>query len=95
MVPLDGGPPRLFPHVTIDAEWSADGKSLLYLVARDGIANLLRQPISGGPEVPLTRFSDERIFRFSASPDQKRWAIVRGNIASDVVLLSEQQRAEP
>ena len=95
VVPLDGGPPRLFPHVTIDAEWSADGKSLLYLVARDGSTNLWRQPIAGGPAVPLTRFSDERIFRFSASPDQKRWAIVRGNIASDVVLLSEQQRAEP
>jgi hypothetical protein len=41
--------------------------------------------------MPLTRFSDERVFRFSATPDQKRWAIVRGNIASDVVLVSERK----
>ena len=41
--------------------------------------------------MPLTRFSDERVFRFSGSPDQKRWAIVRGNVSSDVVLVSERQ----
>ena len=91
VVPLDGSPPRLFSNVTIPAEWSGDGKSLLYLVARDGGTNVWRQPIAGGPAVPLTRFSDERIFRFSASPDQKRWAIVRGNIASDVVLVTERE----
>ena len=91
VVPLDGSPPRLFSNVTIPAEWSGDGKSLLYLVARDGATNVWRQPIAGGPAVPLTRFSDERIFRFSASPDQKRWAIVRGNISSDVVLVSERE----
>ena len=91
VVPLDGSPPRLFSNVTIPAEWSRDGKSLLYLVARDGGTNIWRQPITGGPATPLTRFSDERIFRFSASADQKRWAIVRGNIASDVVLVSERK----
>ena len=89
VVPLDGGAPRLFSNVTIPAEWSGDAKSLLYLVTRDGGMNLWRQPIAGGPAVALTRFSGERIFRFSASRDQKRWAIVRGTIASDVVLVSE------
>src|SRR4029077_3038079 len=91
VVPLDGSAPRLFPEVTIPAEWSGDSKSLLYFVTRDGGTNLWRQPIAGGPALPLTRFSDERIFRFSASADQKRWAIVRGNIASDVVLVSERE----
>ena len=90
VVPLDGSPPRLFSNVTPSAEWSGDGKSLLYLVARDGGMNLWRQPIDGGPAMPLTRFSDERVFRFSGSPDQKRWAIVRGDVSSDVVLVSEQ-----
>ncbi len=91
VVPLDGSPSRLFSNVTIPAEWSGDGKSLLYLVARDGGTNVWRQPIAGGSAVPLTRFADERIFRFSASPDQKRWAIVRGNVSSDVVLVSERE----
>jgi Tol biopolymer transport system component len=89
VVPLDGSAPRLFSNVTIPAEWSGDAKILLYLVTRDGGTNIWRQPIAGGPAVPVTRFSDERIFRFSASRDQKRWAIVRGNITSDVVLVSE------
>jgi Tol biopolymer transport system component len=91
VVPLDGSPPRQFSNVPVAAEWSSDGKSLLYLVARDGATNLWRQPIAGGPAVALTRFADERIFRFSGSPDQKRWAIVRGTIASDVVLVSERK----
>ena len=91
VVPLDGSPPRLFSNVTTSAEWSGDGKSLLYLVARDGGTNIWRQPIDGGPAAALTRFSDERIFRFSASPDQKRWAIVRGTVASDVVLVTERE----
>jgi len=88
VVPLDGGPPRLFPDVTINADWSADGKNLFFLVVSGGAGNVWRQPIAGGPAVPVTRFSEERIFRFSASPDQKRWAIVRGTVASDVVLVS-------
>jgi len=73
----------------LPAQWSSDAKSLLYYVTRAGGTNIWQQPIAGGPAVPLTRFSDERIFRFSASRDQKRWAIVRGEIASDVVLVSE------
>ncbi len=67
VVPLDGGAPRLFPNVTIPAEWSGDAKSLLFLVTRDGGTNIWRQPIAGGPSMPVTRFTDERIFRFTAS----------------------------
>ena len=66
-------------------------ETVVYLVTRGGGTNVWRQPIAGGSAVPATRFTDERIFRFSASPDQKRWAIVRGNIASDVVLVSERE----
>ncbi len=91
VVPLDGSAPRLFSNVPVPAEWSGDGRSLLYLVARDGATNLWRQPIAGGPAVALTRFSDEMIYRFSSSPDQKRWAVVRGTVASDVVLVTERE----
>jgi Tol biopolymer transport system component len=91
VVPLDGSPPRLFSNVTVPAEWASDAKSLLYFVTRDGGMNVWRQPIAGGPAMPVTRFTDERIFRFSGSRDQRRWAIVRGTIASDVVLVSERE----
>jgi hypothetical protein len=75
VVLLDGSPPRLFPNVTIPAERSGDDKGLFYLAARDGGTNVWRQPIAGRPAAPLRRFSAERIFRFSASPDLQRWAI--------------------
>jgi hypothetical protein len=52
------------------------------------VSNLLRQPITGGPAVPLTKFSSEQIFSYAVSPDQKQIAIVRGRVSSDVVLVS-------
>ena len=38
-----------FPASRSPAEWSGDGKSLFYVVARDGGTNLWRQPIAGRP----------------------------------------------
>jgi TolB protein len=91
VVPLDGSAPKLFPNLPIPVMWSGDGKSLLYLVTRAGATNLWRQPVAGGPAVQVTRFSDQRMFNGALSPDQKRWAIVRGTISADVVLVSERQ----
>ena len=91
MVPVDGSAPKLFLNVSLPEFWSGDSKSLLYLVTRAGATNLWRQPIAGGPAVQVTRFSDQNMFNGAVSPDQKRWAIVRGNISSDVVLVSERQ----
>jgi TolB protein len=91
VVPLDGSAPKLFPNVPIPMYWSGDGKSLLYLVTRAGAMNLWRQPIAGGPALQVTHFSDQTMFNGALSPDQKRWAIVRGNVSADVVLVSERQ----
>ena len=66
VVPLDGAPPRLFPNVTIPAQWSGDGKSLLFLVVRGGASNVWRQPIAGGP----ARTGDE-VLRRKAIPVQR------------------------
>jgi eukaryotic-like serine/threonine-protein kinase len=90
VVPLDGGAPTRFPTIRVPAYWSPDGKSLLYLVTRLGAANLWRQPVAGGTPVQVTRFSDEDIFRYALSGDG-RWAIVRGKISADVVLVSDRQ----
>ena len=77
--------------VLIPAQWSGDGKSLIYTVSRGGATNLWRQALAGGPAEQVTKFSDETIFRYAMSHDQKRWAIVRGNTSSDVVLASERR----
>jgi Tol biopolymer transport system component len=91
VLPMDGGPARRFPTVLIPAQWSGDGKSLIYTVSRGGATNLWRQSLAGGPAEQVTKFSDETIFRYAMSHDQKRWAIVRGNTSSDVVLVSERR----
>jgi serine/threonine protein kinase/Tol biopolymer transport system component len=90
IVPVGGGPPRRFPNVRIPwVQWSADGKSLLYLITTGGASNLWRQPIAGGPPSQVTQFSDEEIFNYSWSEAHRRWAVARGNTSRDVVLVSQ------
>jgi Tol biopolymer transport system component len=89
VVPISGGQPTLFPGVRIPVQWSADGKSLLYQLTTRGAANLWRQPIAGGLPVQMTRFQNETIFGYAWAAGQNRWAISRGDISRDVVLVSE------
>jgi Tol biopolymer transport system component len=72
----------------LSLSWSADGKSLQYLLTQNGTTNLWQQPIAGGKPTPLTRFSSDEIFRFSWSWDRKHLLFTRGKTTSDVVLLS-------
>jgi len=80
-----GAPERLFPQVPPNARWAPDGKSLIY---NDGV-NLWRQPVDGGAPVQITRFSGDQIFAFEVSADQRRWALVRGQVDADVVLVAQ------
>lgn len=82
---LDSTDERRFPNVPASAQWAPDGKSLLF--RRGG--NIYRQPVPEGPLEQLTKFTPEQIFAFAVSPTQKQWAIVRGQVVSDVVLVSE------
>jgi len=80
---------RTFPAVPGEARarWSADGKSLVYVVTSNGVSNLWAQPVSGGSPTQLTHFTQERIFAASPSPDGKSLAFIRGRKTSNVVLL--------
>ncbi len=68
-------------------KWSPDGKSIAYIDDRDGVSNIWRQPISGGPPHPMTNFDDSFIFWFDWSRDG-RLAAARGTINFDVVLIT-------
>ncbi len=80
-----GAPERLFPRVPPNARWAPDGKSLIY---NDGV-NLWRQPLVGGAPAQVTQFSGDQIFAFAVSADQRRWALVRGQVDADVVLVTQ------
>jgi serine/threonine protein kinase/Tol biopolymer transport system component len=68
--------------------WSPDGRSLEYILTRNGSSNIWEQPIHGRPPRQLTTFSSGRIFDFDWSHDRKRLLLARGEVSSDVVLLS-------
>ena len=89
VIPMQNGAVKLFDTVPPNGTWSPDGKALLYIETRDGVSNVMRQPVTGGPPSPVTHFTADQIFGYAASPDRKHLAIVRGRVASDVVLVSE------
>jgi hypothetical protein len=61
---------------------------LEYLLDREGATNLWEQPLSGGLPRQLTKFTSGRIFDFNWTGDGKQLLLSRGEVTSDVVLLS-------
>jgi Tol biopolymer transport system component len=76
------------PGGTDRVRWSQAGTSLQYLVTQDGATNLWEQPLAGGKPKQLTKFSSGRIFNFNWSSDHRKLLLTRGDVTSDVVLLS-------
>lgn len=94
-VMTDGGPLVKTFYVAGDFEglrWSPDGRGLQYLQQKNGATNLWEQPFSGGPPHQLTKFTSGRIFDFHWSADRTQLYLCRGDITSDVVLLSHLQK---
>jgi Tol biopolymer transport system component len=92
MVVITAGKPdgiAKLPSVPVPAMWMPDSRSLLFVQTRRGVSNLWRQPIDGGAAVQVTKFTNERIFRHALSRDRSRWAVVRGDLSRDVVLVTE------
>jgi eukaryotic-like serine/threonine-protein kinase len=92
VVPAAGGNVRRYETVPPNAAWAPDSRGLIYYSSTAGVANLMRQPLSGGAPAPITRFTSEQIFAYALAPDQKQLAVVRGRVSSDVVLVSSVDR---
>src|SRR5216684_4167782 len=76
------------PPDFIEFRWAADGRAMDVLLTRNGISNLWRYPLSGGAGKQLTHFTSERMFGFAWSRDGKQLLTTRGNISTDVILIS-------
>jgi hypothetical protein len=61
---------------------------LQYLVTQKGATNIWEQPLAGGKPKLLTKFISGRRFDFNWSSDHRR-LLTRGDVTSDVVLLSK------
>ncbi|MDQ3172303.1 MAG: DUF5050 domain-containing protein, partial [Acidobacteriota bacterium] len=68
--------------------WLPDGRSLAYIVTREGVSNIWSLPVDGGPPKQLTNFTSGQIFWFDLSRDGKPNLFARGATTKDVVLIS-------
>ena len=64
-------------------QWTLDGRALNYVITRDNVSNIWRQPIDGGAPVQVTNFTTNLIFNFAFSPDGSQIALSRGTFNSD------------
>jgi eukaryotic-like serine/threonine-protein kinase len=79
-------PPGVYREACL--RWSPDGKALQYLLTLGDVTNIWEQPLAGGSPKQITNFTSGRIFDFNWSADGKKLLMSRGEISSDVVLLS-------
>jgi Tol biopolymer transport system component len=71
--------------------WAPDESGLDYVVTRNGVSNVWRQPLTRDSPVQLTHFTTSEIFGFAWSPDAKWLSLSGGTNRSDVVLLSRER----
>ena len=76
--------------IGVMTKWAPDETGLDYVVTRNGVSNIWRQPLTGGPPVQITHFSAGKIFSFAWSPDGRWLSLGSGANRSDVVLMSRQ-----
>ncbi|PWT82712.1 MAG: hypothetical protein C5B44_01705 [Acidobacteria bacterium] len=67
-------------------QWTADGRSVLYIDTRGGVSNIWSQPMDG-PAKQLTNFRTDQIFAFDWSRNGRQLLLARGNTTNDVVLI--------
>jgi Tol biopolymer transport system component/tRNA A-37 threonylcarbamoyl transferase component Bud32 len=68
--------------------FTADGQAISFLLNRNRATNIWELPLSGGPPVELTKFTSGDMFAFSWSRDGKQLAFSRGQIKTDVIMMS-------
>jgi eukaryotic-like serine/threonine-protein kinase len=69
---------------------SPDQTSILFIDYRNGVSNLMSQPLNGGPTEQLTNFTKEQFYSFDLSTDG-RLIVSRGIRTTDAVLISERR----
>jgi Tol biopolymer transport system component len=68
--------------------WAPGGEAVDYVLTRNGVSNIWRQKLSGGPLKQITNFESGQIFDFAWSHDGRHLALTRGSESSDAILIS-------
>ncbi|MGA8088713.1 MAG: LpqB family beta-propeller domain-containing protein [Terracidiphilus sp.] len=91
IMPFAGGPAiKTFdiPKATT-LRWTPDGREILFSKGDGGIANIWRQPLSGGRPTQVTRFNSDQIWDFDISRDGSQIVLTHGRSDSDVMLIRD------
>lgn len=92
VAPVEGGEPLKTFELPATFErplhWTGDSRSVAYIDTKNGVSNIVAQPLDGGATKQLTDFKSDRILWFDISRDGKHIAFARGTINNDVVLIS-------
>ncbi len=96
IVPASGGKPAKefdISHSSLAGaavmRWSPASDAIDFVDAQEGVSNVWRQPIAGGPPRQVTDFSSGLIFNFVWLPNGKDMAVARGSTSSDVVRIRD------
>jgi Tol biopolymer transport system component len=92
VIPFEGGSPMYqfdWPASASDPRWAPTGDAIEYGVTRNGVSNIWRQKLKGGPPKQITNFTSGLIFYFDWSRDGKQLALTRGSQSSDVILITD------
>jgi len=95
IISIDGGEPvKTFAFqpsgtIAVVAQWSVDGRSLLYTVNNNNVTNIWSQPLDGAPPKQVTDFKDSLMTGFAWSHDGKQLACSRGILMRDAVLITD------
>jgi Tol biopolymer transport system component len=91
IIPFEGGSlVKLFDFSPTAApdhglNWTPDGRAIAY---SDSLSGIWVQPLDGGAPVKLTDFKSDLVWSFAWSHDGRQLAVARGDIISDVVLIT-------
>jgi serine/threonine protein kinase/Tol biopolymer transport system component len=91
VIPANGGGSLYsLPMIAGSGSWSfaPDGRSLRFTLVRGGVGNVWEQPLSGGEPRQITHFDSLRIFDYDWSHDGKQLLVARGEVSSNVILIS-------
>jgi Tol biopolymer transport system component len=95
IVPFEGGQPLKLLDVPQSAangnavlHWSQDANAVIYIDLRNGVTNLLSQPLEGGAPKTLTNFNKDQFYAFDLARDG-RLILARGLRTNDAVLIND------
>ena len=91
VIPAAGGEPLYtfpWPSDATFLRWAPDGSGLDYILTRNRVGNIWRQPVPKGPPRQITKFTSGLLFSFDWSPSGKQLYAARGSRTSDIILIN-------